>query len=416
MLSCEFVKINFSPDYLKDIYNQSSSEKLQKFLQTAKQYSFENVDNKNHNNIRLTEEKDGNYWAVDIVNQDSHNNTSKDYILLPNKNKINQILKISQKDKVQSLFSFFGDTDTKTKNFKLIKPAIVSYTYLNEDKWEVKEIGELEFIDSDNQYTQEALPQESGKQDEINSHQDVESLDYLLKRIKNLEERLDEIQNIQSQNYVTRELVENWIIEYLSKQSSIVPLEKNLSNTEVDQNSQTSLETYEHKPLKDCCGTNFSNISSFNSSTSPALSNLQSSTYSSTNTLEPSIINIVNIYNENPKSLLLNAVEVSETSQSIDNRLLDYNQPLALEKVSRNKGIAWVINIDGSDYLVPKPKLKINEYNYETIESLFICHGYESGVSHEFILIKPARLLVQEKGERWELSEKGELQFQAQSS
>jgi GR25 family glycosyltransferase involved in LPS biosynthesis len=413
MLSSQLIRINLSSDDLRDVYNQFSSEVLRKFLPNVKQYSLEDVDNKNDNNIRLTEEIDGNYWAVDMWSQDSNSQTDKDYILLPNKNKINSIFQSSQKDKFLSLFSFLGDTETKTKNFKLNKPAIVSYTSSNEEKWEVKEMGELEFIDSDPQYTQETLPSESGKENETDSQKELETLDDLLKRIENIEKMLDKIQNIQSQNYVTREQVENWIIEYFSKQSPIVPLGKNISNTKVDENS---LETYNHNPLKDCCGTNFSKISTINSNTSPDLSNSQSLTYSSIiNALEPSIINLVNIYNEKPKSLL-QLSEVSENSQSIDNRRLGYNQPIALEIVSRNKGIAWVINIDGSDYLVPKPKLKINEYNYETIESLFICHGYESEVFYEFILIKPAKLLAQEKGEKWELSEKGELRFQTQSS
>lgn len=121
--------------------------------------------------------------------------------------------------------------------------------------------------------------------------------------------------------------------------------------------------------------------------------------------------NLVDIFNNNPKLFSQNAIEVSETSESIDNRLLDYNQPVVLEKVSRNKGIAWVINIDSSDLLIPKNNLKINEYNYQTIESLFTCKDYKSGQSDDFRLVKPAKLTPKEKGETWELTEKGELQF-----
>jgi hypothetical protein len=119
--------------------------------------------------------------------------------------------------------------------------------------------------------------------------------------------------------------------------------------------------------------------------------------------------NFVDRFNNHPTLLLQSAIEVSETSQSINNRRLGYNKPAEVEKVSRNKGIAWVINIDGSDYLVPKPKSKINEYNYETIESLFVCNGYQSGLFDEFKLLVPAKLASQ--GEIWELREQGELQF-----
>ena len=118
---------------------------------------------------------------------------------------------------------------------------------------------------------------------------------------------------------------------------------------------------------------------------------------------------LVDIFNSNPKTLSQYAIEVLETSESIDNRRLGYNKPVAVEKVSRNKGIAWVIKIDGYDYLVPKPKLTINEYNYETIESLFNCKNYQSGQSQEFSVAKAAKLVSQ--GETWELSEKGELIF-----
>ncbi|WYL96040.2 MAG: hypothetical protein HEQ35_21415 [Gloeotrichia echinulata IR180] len=118
---------------------------------------------------------------------------------------------------------------------------------------------------------------------------------------------------------------------------------------------------------------------------------------------------LIDRFNSNPKTLSQNPIEVSETSESIDNRRLGYNKPVAVEKVGRNKGIAWVIKIDGSDYLVPKPKLTINEYNYETIESLFNCKNYQSGQSQEFKLLNAAKLVSQ--GETWELSEKGELSF-----
>ena len=118
---------------------------------------------------------------------------------------------------------------------------------------------------------------------------------------------------------------------------------------------------------------------------------------------------LIDRFNSNPKALSQNPIEVSETSESIDNRRLGYNKPVAVEKVGRNKGIAWVIKIDGSDYLVPKPKLKINEYNDEIIESLFNCKNYQSGQSQEFKLVNAAKLVSQ--GETWELSEKGELSF-----
>ncbi|MCM0591499.1 MAG: hypothetical protein HEQ35_21420 [Gloeotrichia echinulata IR180] len=350
------IEIKFNTDDLSDIYNQLSSETLQRILQPLKQDLIDK-NNPIQNNINFIE-NDENYWAI---------SSERDYVLLPNKNEINNLFKHKEEDKFQSFFEFRGE---KSPNFKLIKPAIVSQPSSEAGEWDVKQKGLLEFMD-------------------VHEAEDMETAS-------------DKIQNGQSHNYVTREEVRALIKEYLSKHFPTLP----------QTDLKTEIKTSYDKSLSGLFDTNSTAINNIDSNTSLNLGNSESFASSSTNTLEPSILNLLNIYKNDPKSLLENAIEVSETSQSIDNRRLGYNQPVALEKVSRNKGIAWVINIDGSDYLVPKPNLKINEYNYETIESLFICHSYQSGLCNEFTLNIPAKLLAQEKGEKWELSEKGELIFE----
>ena len=113
-------------------------------------------------------------------------------------------------------------------------------------------------------------------------------------------------------------------------------------------------------------------------------------------------------YQQNPRSLLKNAIEVSETDHSIDQRRLGDSQGAILQKVS--KGNYCILDEGGVDYMVPKNNIRINPYNLNTVEHLFECQGYQPGYSG-FQLIKPARVSVISRGEVWQLVERGILQF-----
>jgi cell division protein FtsB len=125
---------------------------------------------------------------------------------------------------------------------------------------------------------------------------------------------------------------------------------------------------------------------------------------------ESSDIKLVEAYNRDPGSLLHDAIEVTEIKDSIAQRRLGVNQTVVLEKVGRGKGNYWVLPSKGYNYLVPKKGIRINEYNYETVEALFLCYNYQPGYS-DFQLHKPARLSPLSQGETWQLIEQGELQF-----
>ena len=116
-------------------------------------------------------------------------------------------------------------------------------------------------------------------------------------------------------------------------------------------------------------------------------------------------------YNKNPDSFSTEATEVSETEQSIEARRLGTSQPAIFEKARRGKGNYWILIQSGFSYLVPKANIKINEYNYETVETLFECQGYQSGYSSDFTLVKPAIVSPILSGEKWQLVELGVLQF-----
>ena len=119
-------------------------------------------------------------------------------------------------------------------------------------------------------------------------------------------------------------------------------------------------------------------------------------------------LQLILTYQQNPRLLSRNAIEVRETEQSIDQRRLGGGQGAILQKTRRGK--YWILNEGGIDYVVPKNNIKINEYNLNTVANLFECQGYRSGYSG-FQLIKPARVSVISRGEVWQLVERGILQF-----
>ncbi len=111
---------------------------------------------------------------------------------------------------------------------------------------------------------------------------------------------------------------------------------------------------------------------------------------------------LVTVYNNSPKTLSAEAIEVSQRG--------DYQQ-LILERVRKDRGSFWVLTSENEFYLVPKPNIKLNPFNYQLLTSLFICKDYKQEKFHKFKLLKPGKLSVKVQGEIWKLKEKGELQF-----
>ena len=119
-------------------------------------------------------------------------------------------------------------------------------------------------------------------------------------------------------------------------------------------------------------------------------------------------LQLILTYQQNPRLLSRNAIQVSEADQSIDQRRLGGGQGAILQKARR--GNYWILNEGGIDYVVPKNNIKINEYNLNTVANLFECQGYRPEYSG-FQLIKPAKVSAISKGETWQLVERGILQF-----
>lgn len=116
----------------------------------------------------------------------------------------------------------------------------------------------------------------------------------------------------------------------------------------------------------------------------------------------------VGSYNQNPYSLKQNAIEVSETKQSLQDRRAGYTKLPVMEE-SRN-GNYWIIEENIYEYMVPNPKSQINPHNYKTTQAFFECEGYSSSGYSRIQVIKPAKVQSISQG-KWELKEKGYLKF-----
>lgn len=117
---------------------------------------------------------------------------------------------------------------------------------------------------------------------------------------------------------------------------------------------------------------------------------------------------LIEYYNHNASAFLKSATKVSETEESISDRRLGKNQPAVIEK--NGQGNYCIINEAGVNYLVPKDKFKLNQFNSKTFEALFECRGYQSGYSSNFRLVKPA-IVTPISGNNWQLIERGIVEF-----
>ncbi len=125
-------------------------------------------------------------------------------------------------------------------------------------------------------------------------------------------------------------------------------------------------------------------------------------------------IELVNTYNTNPKLLEQTAIKVSEPTDSINRRHFDSSQKIVLERA--NNSNYWVIHDVGIDcWLLPKSKLRIDQFRYETTKALFECRGYQPEYS-TFKLVKPAKVVPLSSDEQtWQLEEPGILEFSVEA-
>jgi hypothetical protein len=100
---------------------------------------------------------------------------------------------------------------------------------------------------------------------------------------------------------------------------------------------------------------------------------------------------------------------VSEDADNLQKRRAgDYQEIILGED---RQGNYWLFNDGSTTYLIPSPKLKVNDLNIRTAGGLFTCENYTPGYQHVNI-VRPAIVSAQLGGnERWKLEQKGVLEF-----
>ncbi|WP_373528727.1 hypothetical protein [Nostoc sp.] len=116
---------------------------------------------------------------------------------------------------------------------------------------------------------------------------------------------------------------------------------------------------------------------------------------------------LIEVYNHDFQELASNAIKVSVT---LDSLLTGNNDVVLLEK-TKNASYWILVAQDDTHWLLPKGNLRINTYNYKTVESLFKCNAYQAYASSKFTLNQLAKVELTPNGQQWILVERGVLQF-----
>lgn len=247
------------------------------------------------------------------------------------------------------------------------------------------------------------------------NHRDITTLD---NKIKSLDKKITDLSNSQliSLSNQQREISNFNPTPSVDSISYLTPIIDRISEriselenkSELAQNSQQSIDyskNYSYSQSRNI----ESDFNPFN----------QTENLSQSNTTQPvenlAYIELVNIYRDNPKLLEQKAIKVSEDKDSIARRHTDSSQKIVLEKA--NNSNYWVIHDNaGRDcWLLPKSKLRIDQFRYETTKALFECHGYQTEYS-TFKLVKPAKVTpLSTDDQTWQLEEPGILEFSVEA-
>lgn len=115
---------------------------------------------------------------------------------------------------------------------------------------------------------------------------------------------------------------------------------------------------------------------------------------------------LVEVYNKSPNSLVNKVVKVAVNQKSITTNSSD-----SIILASIGNGNYWIIYDGNINYwLLPKAKLRIDQYRYETVKLLFDCNDYEPEY-HSFELAKPAQVSILANNFEWKLEKRGVLKF-----
>lgn len=129
---------------------------------------------------------------------------------------------------------------------------------------------------------------------------------------------------------------------------------------------------------------------------------------SNLNTIVDKVSQLIETYNYDKNSLSGTEIAtVTETEESIAQRRSGNNNKVTLGNTSQKK--YWIVRENNEYYLIPHAKIKIDEFNIKTLESLFDCSNFNFEYNN-FQLVQPAKV-SQLSSETWQLEEKGKLEF-----
>ncbi|MEA5577356.1 hypothetical protein [Anabaena sp. UHCC 0451] len=125
--------------------------------------------------------------------------------------------------------------------------------------------------------------------------------------------------------------------------------------------------------------------------------------------LTPMELKLVNQYKNHDPNFRESIIKVSESMETQENRRSGRKTNTIFQK--DNLGNYWIYPSEDSCYIFPPEKLTINDYNKETVESVFECNDYSHTQSKNTILIKPGKV-NSISADKWEVLERGILEFQ----
>ncbi|MDJ0581742.1 hypothetical protein [Crocosphaera sp.] len=345
------------------------------------------------------------YWIIKTED-------GKEWLLPSNKLKVNQ----HNEKSIQSFFEFQSYENSENKNFILVQPAAVSLLANSSRKeWKLETLGVLNF---DSSYsTNEMRSQLKETQNERDQYQSelekikqekeklttklaqissdsLEDMRYNLVTKKYFEEALykiqKELQKEFNQKIGSLEVQQNAINKQIKK------IEKTVTSTE--QKLVNRIETVETK------------ISRIGNNQTTQTNEYKTVFYSQkTGSIQTSQSSNSNTNNYSANSIPNDVIEVSETEKSASDRRLGKSKTVILEKKRRGNYLVYADS--GYECLVPSKNLRVNQYNYKTIQGLFECNNYNPNYSNDFQVVQPAILNSISSGETWVLQQRGILEF-----
>ncbi|MDJ0662346.1 MAG: hypothetical protein QNJ42_23095 [Crocosphaera sp.] len=220
---------------------------------------------------------------------------------------------------------------------------------------------------------------------------------------KKIESDAQETLEIKSQLSTLETTVEQKLVALLDEKIATFQEERSQTQKQIEDLSAELSEVWKFLKAKQ-------EISTYSNSPTTSSSNQEATPIKTSSDRELSWQEhqLIEKYNKKKESLV-DCITVSETKQSTEDRRLGKSQTVILEE--NRRGNYWIVEQEGMTYLIPSDNLRLNEYNYKTVEAVFECRGYQINISSNFKLKQPAIVKQTTDGMNWQLKKPGILEF-----